>query len=87
MCKLTYNLLTRFRNHKRYMGDVEGSPYFWGDICKERIRYFRNFTYPAINTLACCPQMPYHDERRPFVNHWFASTDGRDVSHFVRCIR
>jgi hypothetical protein len=26
--------------------------------------------------------MPYHDPQRPYVNFWFASSDGRDVQHF-----
>ena len=36
----------------------------------------RNFTYSDINTLAACPMMPYHDPERPYVNAWFASSEG-----------
>jgi hypothetical protein len=63
----------------RAEGHIEGSPHFWGDLCRARIRYVRNFVFREINTLAACPQMPYCDSARPFVNAWFASTEGGDV--------
>ena len=56
-----YNLLTRFRNRGKYRGHVEGDPYFWGDLCRQKIKYYRNFTFRDINTLKACPFMPYHD--------------------------
>ena len=31
--------------------------------------------------------MPYHDRERPFVNYWFASSDGQHVPRFNRCLR
>src|SRR6266496_486467 len=49
-----YSAATRGRN-ARYYGHVENSPHFWGDICKSRVRYCRNFTYDNINTLQACP--------------------------------
>jgi len=60
-------------------GHVEGSPYFWGDLCHAHVRYMRNFVFREINTLAACPQMPYRDPARPFVNAWFTSSEGGDV--------
>lgn len=63
----------------RAEGHIEGSPHFWGDLCRERIRFVRNFVFREINTLAVCPQMPYRDPARPFVNAWFASAEGGDV--------
>jgi hypothetical protein len=67
------------RHPLRAEGHIEGSPHFWGDLCRARIRYVRNFVFREINTLAACPQMPYHDPERSFVNAWFASTEGGDV--------
>jgi hypothetical protein len=81
-----YDALTRFRRRGVYRGHVEGDPLFWGDLCRESIRYVRNFTFPTIDTLAACPMMPYHDHDRPYVNAWFASSEGRDVEAFVRCL-
>lgn len=84
--RVLYLLLTRFRNFKKYRGHLEGDAYFWGDLCKERIKYLRNFTYPDINTLKACPFMPYHDPKKPYVNYWFTSSDGNDVEAFNRCL-
>jgi len=79
-----YNLLTRGRNRNVFRGHVEGDPLFWGDLCQERVRYVRNFVFDELNTLSVCPEMPYHDPTRPFVNFWFASTEGGSLSRFVK---
>ena len=84
--RYVYNILTHFHNYKRFRGHVEGDKYFWGDLCKEKIHYFRNFTFQDINTLKACPFMPYHDPLKPYVRHWFASSDGHDVESFNRCL-
>lgn len=67
-------------------GHVESDPRFWGDLCRERIRYFRNFVFDEIDTLAVCPLMPYHDPSRPYVNLWFASAEGATADSFVSTI-
>ena len=84
--KVAYDLITRFRNHNKFRGHLEGDEHFWGDLCKERITYFRNFVFRDINTLKSCPFMPYHDPRRPYVNYWFASSDGASLGSFNKCI-
>jgi hypothetical protein len=84
--KPLYNLLTGFQNLGKYRGHVEGDPHFWGDLCNARVKYFRNFVFRDINTLKVCPLMPYHDPRRPYVNHWFASSDGADCKKFEECV-
>jgi len=84
--RVVYNLLTKFRNHNRFRGHVVGDPLFWGDLCQEKIRYVRQFAFAEINTLKACPQMPYHDPARPFVNYWFASTEGADGKAFVKML-
>jgi hypothetical protein len=84
--RLIYNVLTRFRNVGVHRGHAEGDPLFWGDLCREQVEYVRNFTFTDINTLAACPTMPYHDPERPYVNAWFASSEGAEVNAFNRCI-
>jgi hypothetical protein len=84
--RIAYNLMTRFERATYFRGHVEGDPLFWGDICRDRIKYVRNFTYSDIDTLAACPIMPYHDPERPYVNAWFASSEGADVGAFNQCI-
>jgi hypothetical protein len=80
--RFAYNLLTGFRNHNKFRGHVPGDPLFWGDLCKEQIKYVRNFTFAGINTLKICPQMPYHDPQRPYVNFWYASSEGKQCDTF-----
>jgi hypothetical protein len=83
---VVYDVLTRYQNHDQYCGHVEGDEHFWGDLCREKIKYVRNFVYWGINTLKICPFMPYHDPAKPYVNAWFASSDGGKATSFIRCI-
>ena len=84
--RIIYKLFTIGREECISRGHVEGDEYFWGDICREKVKYVRNFVFADMNTLECCPTMPYHDPERPYVNYWFASSDGGDVKAFNRCI-
>lgn len=80
-----YKIVNSHRNGG-YRGHIEGDPMFWGDYCKARIKYVRNFVLRDINTLKLCPWMPYHDHDRPFVNYWFASSEGGCIQRFNSCI-
>jgi hypothetical protein len=82
MQQFIYNALTMNRNGEGFSGHVEGSPLFWGDMCKQKIKYVRNFSLWDINTLKACPAMPYHDPARPYVNYWFAASEGPNVDSF-----
>ncbi len=84
--RLAYNALTRFRNKGAFQGSQINSDYFWGDVLKQHVSYVRNFVYHDINTLKKCPEMPYHDPRRPLVNSWFASSEGADCTAFCKTI-
>ncbi len=84
--RAVYDLVTRGRQRNHYSGHVQDSPYFWGDLCRENIRYFRNFVYRDINTLKACPFQPYSDPERPFVRAWFCSSEGTDCPSYVRTI-
>lgn len=81
-----YSALTRFAKANRFFGHVEDHPCFWGDLCRERIRYCRNFVFSDLNTLRACPWMPYHDPARPCVNRWFAASEGAQGPAFFRAI-
>jgi hypothetical protein len=81
-----YKLAKRGRPDRSSQGHLEGSPLFWGDACKSRIKYVRNFVFGGINTLASCPFMPYHDPARPFVNYWFAGSEGPEIGSFNECL-
>jgi hypothetical protein len=81
--RVVYNVLTRGANRNTSFGHRPDDPRFWGDLCRERIRYVRNFVFGDINTLKACPQMPYHDPLRPYVNYWYASSDGATAPAFL----
>lgn len=85
--RLVYNALTRGKNRDRFFGHVEGHPYFWGDACRERVRYVRNFVFGQINTLAACPLMPYHDPDRPLVAAWYSSSEGSNAARAITMLR
>ena len=84
--EFVYNLFTRNRHKGRFRGHIEGDKHFWGDVCKEKIKYVRNFVFSDINTLKACPIMPYHDPKRHYVNYWFSSSEGSNVRDFNQCI-
>jgi hypothetical protein len=83
LSRAAYNALNRGRTRDAFEGHLETSPLFWGDLCRDRVRYVRNFVGGDVNTLAFCPQMPYHDTERPYVDRWFASSEGPDVDSFA----
>lgn len=80
--RMLYRYWTKNKNGRISFGHVEDDRHFWGDICRERIRYVRNFTFDGINSLKSCPAMPYHDKSRPYVNFWFAATNGSSPKYF-----
>ncbi len=81
-----YILATAGRTASRHFGHVPGHESFWGDVCRERIRYCRNFVYSGVNTLAACPLMPYFDASRPYVKAWYASTEGSNAPRFLAAL-
>jgi hypothetical protein len=68
------------------LGDVEGSDYFWGDLCRQHIRYVRNWTFPCLNMLEVNPEMPYRTSDTSYVNLWFSTADAPDAGEFVRLL-
>lgn len=71
-------------NRPTFSGEDPCSEYFWGDVCRDRITYWRNFCFGEVDLLRVSPKMPYHDPRRGYVDYWFTSTDGSNLPRFVR---
>jgi hypothetical protein len=78
--------LTRSERAPEFSGEVETSPYFWGDLCREHFRFVRGFTWYDINTLARDPQLVYRLSWTPYVDCWFATSDAADVREFNRLV-
>jgi hypothetical protein len=77
-----FNLYSGGNRQAIALGHVPGSAEFWGDHAAAQVRYVRNFTFDELNTLRCCPGMPYHDARKPYVNFWFAATNASSPKYF-----
>lgn len=56
-----------------FSGVDRSSPYFWGDLCRDRITYWRGLTFPRTDLTGVARRMPFHDPSRPYVNLWFLS--------------
>jgi hypothetical protein len=74
--------LKLFRGNTKSYGHISESPYFWGDICQNYIKYVRNLVFKEINLLKINPTLPYKDPTRPYVNYWFSSSEGANVKSF-----
>lgn len=83
-----FRWLEHLTDGSAYLGHVPGSRYFWGDIAQSRIKYMRLpfHSIRQVNTLRWNPSMPFHDPRRPFINYWFASSDGSDYQRYCRLL-
>ncbi len=84
--RLLYGTVLR-HGAQLYEGHRPGSPYWWGDLCAERIEYVRNLTFSEINLRRINPSMPYRDPSRPYVRWWFSATDAEDVNEFNHLLR
>ena len=65
-----------------FCGHNKSSKYYWGDVCKSRTKYIRQFETLSPNTLSFDPATPYHDPLKPDVNWWFSATYGEGVRLF-----
>jgi hypothetical protein len=83
--RLLFRLAAREPPHY-YAGESEESEYFWGDLCKQYIKYVRNFTFYRLNMLEVNPEMPYRLPSTKYVNYWFSSADAEDVHEFNRLL-
>ncbi|HSU13294.1 hypothetical protein [Longimicrobium sp.] len=76
----------RIARRPRFDGHDPASPRFWGDVCRERFRFVRNFTFPVLNSGAIPPHGPYRLRSTPWVRHWFNTADAPDAAAFKRLV-
>lgn len=67
-----------------FEGEDPASPYFWGDLCRDRIEYVRGFTFRELDLLRVDPRTPYRLRDTPFVRSWFSTADAPDARSFKR---
>lgn len=70
-----------------FSGEDPQSPYFWGDICKEKTKYVRLWGTSDINTLKFNPSMPYHDATKPSIPYLFSFSDGYTARYFNKLLK
>ena len=84
--RLAYNLLTRFSKASIFRGHKEGNGSS-GGICAEGEFVTSGTSRSWTSTLLrACPIMPYFDPDRPYVNAWFAGSEGSNVDAFSRML-
>ena len=76
-----------FRSRYPFEGDQPASPYFWGDVAKQHVKFVRRFTFSDINVYAVNPAMPYHLDDKPFVNYWFPTANGDRILEFDQLLK
>jgi hypothetical protein len=84
--RLLYRAGTAMRDRHIFEGHDPDTPFFWGDLCREKVDYVRNFVFREINLDRINPTMPYHDPSRPFVNYWFSSCRGGNANSFCETL-
>lgn len=70
-----------------FLGHDQNSPFWWGDVCLERVEYTLNLTFDDVNLMRINPSMPYHDPNRPYVRWWFSASDADSCSEFNQLLR
>jgi len=69
-----------------YQGEIESSPYFWGDICKEKVDFIRNLTFNEINLFNITKSVLHKRKGTKYVNHWFISSEAPNHDSFVNIL-
>jgi len=73
----------RVRGGRTYEGHEPGSPYYWEDVCAERIEYVRRLAFLRLNCATIPPGRPFHDPRKPGIPLWFNTADAANVTVFT----
>lgn len=71
---------------RTFYGEIEESPYFWGDKYKELFKYSRNHECDTLLTTKWDKRMPYIDpHRNKYANYWYSATfaPNQDVFNYV----
>jgi len=70
----------------RFSGHDPASGYFWGDVCRDRIDYWRGLAFAETDVSRLLPAMPYRDPLRPSVRRWFITSDAPTCADAVRLL-
>ena len=62
------------------------SPYYWGDLAQQHLRYVRSFTYDELNLWKITEAIPYRTAGTPGVNAFFPSAFADNVEEFIELL-
>lgn len=82
-----YRWAARWAIRHEFAGHDPASPYFWGDVAKQHVRYVRRFTFPDVNLLSANPSIPYRLPDKPYVNYWFPTANGNRIREFDELLK
>lgn len=69
-----------------FQGDVEGSPYFWGDLALRCIDYVRTLTFHTANLMEVSRNIVYREPHKSWINNCFITSDADNVEEFNRLL-
>jgi len=74
------------RREQHGEGHRKESPYYWGDLAQQHVRYVRSFTYDELNLWNITTAIPYRTAGTPGVNAFFPSSFADNVEEFIELL-
>jgi hypothetical protein len=74
------------RRERKGEGHRPESPFYWGDLAQQHLRYVRSFTYDELNLWKVTTSIPYRTAHTPGVNAFFPSAFADNVEEFVELL-
>jgi hypothetical protein len=78
--------VTGGRRERNGEGHCPGSPFYWGDLAEQHLRYVRSFTYDELNLWKITTSRPYRTSHTPGVNAFFPSSFADNVEEFIELL-
>ena len=67
-------------------GHRADSPFYWGDLAEQHLRYVRSFTYDDLNVWNITTAVPYRTTGTPHVRAFFPSSFADNVEEFIELL-
>jgi len=74
------------RHERAGEGHRPESPYYWGDLAEQHLRYVRSFTYDDLNVWNITAAVPYRTAGTPGVRAFFPSSFADNVEEFIELL-
>lgn len=74
------------RHERAGEGHRPESPFYWGDLAEQHLRYVRSFTYDDLNLWNITAAVPYRTAGTPGVRAFFPSSFADNVEEFIELL-